>query len=297
MKTRTFFLLALLCLLSIIIKPIQLTSLAAHKFPDNQKNISEQRNNSSQSVYSELDGITCNFLIVDDDWDFDQTVDNDGGRPYYTSAFDSLGYIYSVWEINSQGEPTITDLQNYSTVIWFTGYAWNNTIKTDNEIQIAAYLDGGGNFVLSSEDYYADTGIVNSFMQTYLGIASIDNDKNEIDVIGNSTNPIGNNLGPFSLTRPDDWATYWPLDLSEGPYTDYVVAASGTSSPFRFSGSSKNNSTNKEGSGWKTVFLAWPFEWIDTVSERAIIMRNIINWTNPECEPIFTFLPLIIKSE
>lgn len=185
---------------------------------------------------------------------------------------------------------------NYSAVIWFTGYDWQNTISPENETQLSSYLDGGGNLILSSEDYYAQTGLIRPFMLTYLGIDSITNDKNEIDVIGNAANPIGNNLNLFTLVRPDDWATYWPTESFEGPFTDYVSATSSASSPFRFNRSSKNNSTNKEGSGWKTVFLAWPFEWVHTVTERAAIMRNILNWTNPECIPIINYLPIITKN-
>jgi hypothetical protein len=36
---------------------------------------------------------TCNVLLVDDDWDFDAVVPNDGGRPYYTSTLDVLGTL------------------------------------------------------------------------------------------------------------------------------------------------------------------------------------------------------------
>jgi hypothetical protein len=221
MKTR-MVIFGLLTLSAIL---FQSTSHASFTPPANYQNNSKKQSFQEQSAQYSTHTNSCKLLLVDDDWDFDQTVPNDGGRPYYTSALDALGYVYEVWDRYSQGDPVATDLQDYTVVIWFTGFAWNNTITGDNETQIATYLDAGGKFVLFSEDYYADRGTVTSFMQTYLGIANITNDKNEIDVIGNATNSIGNNLGPYTLVRPDAWAVYWPPGSYAGPFTDYVNAS------------------------------------------------------------------------
>jgi len=62
------------------------------------------------------------ILIVDDDWDFDKTVENDGGRPYYTSALELLGFIYDVWDIAGEQGNQQLQLAGYSAVIWFTGF-------------------------------------------------------------------------------------------------------------------------------------------------------------------------------
>jgi len=126
-------------------------------------------------------------------------------------------------------------------------------------------LDGGGSFLLPSLDYYYERGMISSFMQNYLGVSSMTNDQIELDLVGNAGNPVGGGLGPYSMVRPDDYAVYWPADGAQGPFNDYVNAASGAGEPFRFSATAQNNSTNLDGGAWRTVFYAWPVEWIDTV--------------------------------
>jgi|GEM_PF-1675162 len=222
--------------------------------------------------------VECNVLVVDDDWDFTST--HGGGRPYYTSTLDYLGYPYDVWDTETQGDPTAADMAPYDVVLWFTGYAWENGVFTPtNESEVAAYLDGGGNFILSSEDYYYEAGTVTPFMQNYLGIASFPGeDVTELDPVGNAGNPIGDGLGPYAMVRPDDWDAYWPTGGSEGPWDDYANAGPGADEPFRYNASGQNNSTNYDGGIFKTAFLAWPFEWIDTVEERAEILGAALDW-------------------
>jgi hypothetical protein len=234
----------------------------------------------------------CSVLVVDDDWDFDQTVPNDGGRPYYSSALDALGYAYDVWDTVTLGQPTTADMQSYGVVLWFTGFAWTNGVFTpDNETEVAAYLNGGGSLILSSQEYHFETGTITSFMANYLGVADVTNDVIELDPVGNAGNPIGNGLGPYAMVRPDDWAAYWPTGSDAGPYDDYVNATPGASEPFRFSGSNQNNSTNMEGAGWKTAFFAWPLEWIDTVSQRAEILGAVLDWMCGDGVPQVQLLP------
>ncbi len=221
----------------------------------------------------------CNVLVVDDDWDFGSTPPNNGGRPYYASALDLLGYSYGVWDTVIQGQPAAADMAGYNVVIWFTGSAYSGGVFTaDNETQVAAYLDGGGSFLLSSLDYYFERGTISSFMQSYLGVSDMTNDQIELDPVGNAGNPVGGGLGPYAMVRPDDYAVYWPADGGQGPFNDYVNAAPGADEPFRFSATAHNNSANLDGGAWETVFYAWPVEWIDTVGQRAEVLGQALSW-------------------
>ncbi len=235
----------------------------------------------------------CSVLVVDDDWDFDQTVPNDGGRPYYTSALDYLGYSYDVWDTVTQGQPATGDMANYDVVIWFTGYAWEDGVfSPTNEADVGAYLDAGGNFILSSQEYHYEAGTITPFMVNYLGVADITDDMIELDPVGNAGNPIGDGLGPYAMVRPDDWAAYWPTGSYEGPYDDYAIAGPGADEPFRFNASGQNNSTSYDSGAFKTSFLAWPLEWIDTVEERAEILGAALDWMCvPSGIPIITLVP------
>ena len=221
----------------------------------------------------------CNVLVVDDDWDFDLTVPNDGGLPYYTSTLDYLGYTYDTWVTVDSGDPTLADMQSYAAVIWFTGYAWNQDVFTyTNETEVAAYLDAGGNLLLSSQDYIYEMGGITPFMANYIGVGAYSEDVVELDPVGTAGNPVGDGLGPYTMVRPDDWAAYWPTDTAEGPYDDYIDAAAGFAEPFYFNASGQPNSTNYDSGTFKTVYMAWPFEWIDTVAERAEVLGNTLGW-------------------
>jgi subtilisin family serine protease len=220
---------------------------------------------------------TCNILLVDDDWDFDTVIPNDGGRPYYTSTLDTLGYPYEVWDTVTQGDPVYSDMALYDAVIWFTGYDWQDPFNAANETEVAAYLDEGGSFFLSSQEYHYAFGLT-PFLQNYLGVDNMTDDVIELDPVGNTGNPIGDGLGPYTMVRPDDWAAYWPTDEFEGPYDDYANPIIGAESPFRFNASAENNSTNLDAGTFKSIYLAFPFEWIDTVDERVEIMGPALDW-------------------
>ena len=203
--------------------------------------------------------IPC-VLLVDDDENYPDV------RSYYTQALDELGYDYDVWDTSAQGNPAAEDLAGYRIVVWFTGYPWGETFTPENEAAVAAYLDAGGNFFLSSEDYLYDFGLT-PFGQNYLGIGSYTNDVNRTDPVGNAGNPIGDGLGPYSLVPPAGWGgSLW---------TDNV---SGGASPFRWQGTGQNNSTNHEGSGFRAVFFAWPLEGLAQLSARSAVLGAVIDW-------------------
>ncbi len=203
--------------------------------------------------------IPC-ILLVDDD------EDNPDVRAYYTEALDDLGYDYDVWDVAAQGNPTAADLADYRMVFWFTGYPWGQTFTGQNEAAVAAYLDAGGNFFLSSEDYLYDFGLT-PFGQNYLGISNYQNDVERTDPVGNAGNPVGDGLGPYSLTPPAGWDGSLWTDNATGP-----------ASPFRWQGTGQNNSTNHEGATFRTVFLAWPLEGLAPLQARSEVLGAVIDW-------------------
>ena len=150
-------------------------------------------------------------LLVDDD------QDNPDVRPYYTSTLGALAATYDVWDLATQGDPSASDVLGYRMVIWFTGYPRNGTFTGANEAAVAAYLDGGGRFLLSSEDYLEDRGLT-AFGQIRLRISDYVSDVNRTDPAGTGRSP-GGWLGPYSLTPPEGW----PGIL----YTDNVVNGGG----------------------------------------------------------------------
>ena len=158
----------------------------------------------------------CNVLLVDDDWDqYSGEPFNGTGTYYYTSTLEALGYSYTRWDVWTAGDPALADLQPYDVVLWFLGYAWDETLTPTNEADLAAYLDGGGNLILSGEDYIYDQGLT-PFGANYLQIDAYTEDVSDVDPTGTAGDPIGNGLGPYALTVPTSWPSAGEL------YPDYV---------------------------------------------------------------------------
>jgi hypothetical protein len=235
------------------------------------------------TTVTNTDGMPASVLLVDDDWDFDCPG---GGRNYYTSTLDALEHNYVVWDTSIQGAPTAADMVGYDTVVWFTGYAWSGILTSTVEAELMSHLMNNRRLILFSADYIYAAGGVNAFMQNYLGVASAAEDVTELDPVGTPGDPIGDGLGPYSMTRPDQWCTYWPTGGFEGPYDDYLTSTmvmtgeiplSG-GEPFMFNASGQTNSTWYE-DNFRTVFAAWPLEWIGSEADRAAILGAMIEWS------------------
>lgn len=143
-------------------------------------------------------------LLVDDD------QENPDVRAYYTSTLDALGASHGVWDLATQGDPSASDLLGYQMVIWFTGNSRNGTFTLANESAVATYLDAGGRFLFSSEDYLQDRGLT-SFGQGRLRVSSYTSDVNRTD-LGSTGQSPGYGLGPYNLTPPDGWTEHLRTD-------------------------------------------------------------------------------------
>ena len=189
------------------------------------------------------------ILLVDDD------ADNPDVRTYYTAALDSLGYSYDLWDTAEQSNPQEADLSGYPAVIWFTGYPWSGSFTAENEAAVAAHLDAGGDFFLSSQDYLYEFGLT-PFGQGYLHILSYSSDIGQNTVSG--ANPYAG-LGPYSLSYP--FSNYADI---VNPDALGVVA---------FTGDSGNAAVAYDGGTFRTVFLGFPFEAIPALNDRAAVLE------------------------
>lgn len=235
----------------------------------------------------------CSVLLVDDDWDFDpEAGENNGGRAYYASALNYLGYPWTVWDTVTQGVPSAATMSAYDIVVWFTGYDWQDPVTADEETALVAYLNAGGNLFMSSQDLaYAEQGL--TLRTSYFGISSITPDVNLRSVSGSPTDSLYASLGSYTLRRPDDLVAYWPTGFGEGPYDDALVAASNAFEPLRYTDSGAASASRFQGATFKTVYLGFPMEWVDTIQERAQILGTALKWMCPIPEPIY--LPLLLK--
>ncbi|NBD22944.1 S8 family serine peptidase [Paenibacillus glycinis] len=87
-------------------------------------------------------------LLVQDDM-------QDAGFPdelaVYTGLLDAAGYAYDVETVGAgQDGPSLEKLNGYDTVIWFTGLG-NSSLKSADQDNLTAYLNGGGSMLLTGE--------------------------------------------------------------------------------------------------------------------------------------------------
>ncbi|MBN1135941.1 MAG: S8 family serine peptidase, partial [Anaerolineae bacterium] len=211
-----------------------------------------------------LDPLPC-ILLVDDDNNAPDTL------PYFTAALDAMGLDYDVFDTAGGSGPGQAGLLGYKMVFWFSGDTYGGTAGPNgaDETDLAAYLDAGGRLFLSSQDYLYDMGLT-TFGSTYLGIGSYTNDSgNAAAKVGVAGDPIGDGLGPFSLTYPSGFSDFG----------DIVTAGAGASQAFR-SSSSVNLDVDKASGLWKTVFFGT--DWVPIYNNNAAngvaVLQRIVDF-------------------
>jgi len=193
-----------------------------------------------------LPHVPC-ILLVDDDGNSPDV------QPYYTLPLDSLGYDYYVWEVSRDGNPQAADLMGYSMVLWFTGAPYSSTFTADNEAAVAAYLDAGGNFFLSSQDYLYEMGQT-SFGENYLHIGMYKDDVGQTSVTGLN---VFAGLGPYTLIYP---------------FMDYADKVTPDSQALEsFDGPKGTAGISYDGASFNTVFLGFPLEAVPEAGRTAIM--------------------------
>jgi hypothetical protein len=197
-----------------------------------------------------LDPLPC-LLLVDDDQDGPDV------RDAYTGALDTLGYSYNIWDVGDQGDPAEADLLGYAHVVWFNGYPFSGTFNGANETAVAAYLDAGGNFFFSSQDYLYDAGLT-AFGQNYLKIASFTSDVSQTTVTGQN---VYAGLGPYTLSYP-----FTNYSDTVNPNAQGQVA---------FTGNVGNAAVSFDGADFNTAFLGYPFEALPQAGRVAVMERTV----------------------
>jgi hypothetical protein len=148
----------------------------------------------------------------------------------------------------------------YQIVIWFNGYPYSNTFNSDNEAAVGAYLDAGGRFFFSSQDYLYDAGLT-AFGQNYLHISSYTSDVSQTTVTGQG---VFAGLGPYSLSYP---------------FTNYSdVVNPDAQAAVAFSGNQGNAAISFENATFKTAFLGYPLEAIPGLADRAAVLSAAVDW-------------------
>ncbi|MBT8447235.1 MAG: hypothetical protein KJO38_08815, partial [Gammaproteobacteria bacterium] len=153
-----------------------------------------------------------NVLLVDDD------DDDPDMQLFWTRALEKLGSGFSLFVTGgSDVAPDAATLADFDVVIWFNGDAFGAGgagPDATGEAALATWLDGGQGrcLIMNSQDYHFDRGLT-PFMQTYLGVASVDDDVGVFRVTGS---------GPFSVLGPATLSNAGPAAGLPANYTDGI---------------------------------------------------------------------------
>lgn len=197
-------------------------------------------------------------LLVDDDDELPDVL------PYYEETLAAMSYVFDVWDTdNSDVEPDAATLANYDIVVWFTGAEYWGYAGPGpaGELALASWLDAGGCLFISSQDYFYDHGLT-SFMQNYLGVASVVND--DIQSIVTGAGSIYSGLGPYSLNYPhNNWSD--------------VINPNVATAEVAFIGDKGSAGTSRSTATYLTTFLGFPFEAFPDVLDRQEILEIFID--------------------
>jgi len=142
-------------------------------------------------------------LVVDD-------TGNDPNFGYVLDALDAAGIDYIVYQVSAGDDgPPLAFLAKFPMVIWSTGYQWAATLTSNDQINLAAYLDSGGNLLLFGQDVIWDIG-VNWFVQNYLHVQHASEDQFYLSISGVSGEPLTEDM--YYIYLDYYGAGYYPYD-------------------------------------------------------------------------------------
>jgi hypothetical protein len=198
------------------------------------------------------------ILLVDDDDDGPDVLAD------YETPVGGIA-VYDIWDVVDEGsEPTALDLAPYRAVIWFSGFRFTGSgdpsagPQTAGANALKAYLDNGGCFLLSSQDYLYDMGGVTPFSQSHLGLATAESDT------GDYTRVDGENV----YNAFDDMTLTYPYT----DYSDLLTPGGAGQTAFRGDqGTTNVGAISKRTPVYWTTFLSFGVETLSPDNRAAVL--------------------------
>ena len=215
------------------------------------------------------------ILIVNDDhipptfdWDYN-------AERFYRDALYVEGETYHVWNTKTAGIPEGTLLNDYDIVIWFTGVS-DPTITPEDVASLTAFLDAGGNLIISGQDIARDLQGT-PFLSDYLHAEFVADSSSDIWLDPVPADPITGHLRMLSLLSGD-----YGANNQNSP--DEILALEGARSMLTFH-TSGQTAALRYMNDYRVVYFAVGFESIidfydvaNTLELRADMLQKIFDW-------------------
>nr|MBN2276904.1 M6 family metalloprotease domain-containing protein [candidate division Zixibacteria bacterium] len=209
-------------------------------------------------------------------------VDDDRSGSYENLYYDDLKAKMAptdIWHKQTQGSPSSLILNEYGTVIWFTGDTSSNLLQVADYTALKDYLDNGGNLFLTgqglaNEIYNEDS----SFMVDYLH-ARPDIMYFNLKHDGVAGSPIGDGLSLRYISGANQEFTLSQMIEVISPAIAAFNFKSGGPSALSYEGD------------FRVVYFNWGYEAISSdfssYDKRDTVIANILyflsDWTPPPC--------------
>lgn len=189
----------------------------------------------------------------------------------------------------------LTDLSDYETVIWILGAesTVDETFSTTEQNRVRAFLDGGGNLLVSGSeigwdlDHRGNT-TDRSFMHNYLKSAYVaDAPSNQQNTWYEAKGTPGSPFSTFQHIRFDDgskgtWNVSWP-DVLRGEhggevFFSYAGAPAPNGAGVAYRGPFPGSDAGVHGS---VMVLGFPLETVYPDADRNTLLTEILHWMVP----------------
>jgi hypothetical protein len=190
----------------------------------------------------------------------------------YTQAVQATGRVFDLWSVQASGNPDAATLASYPRVVWFPGTY--GTLSTAQEQVVSTYLNGGGSLFLSAPEYSYYSYNPLPFLQGYLGVGYTDRYTFYYSVTGNG--PTFGGLGPYDLYNSGSG------DLAPGAGAQVIFRYEDD----YYSGDSGNAGISKVGSGYRTIFLGFPFDSLPAATDRNAVMSEALDFLGTVFEDV-----------
>jgi fibronectin type 3 domain-containing protein len=234
-------------------------------------------------------GAELNILLVSDPADEAITIENYDA--VYTHGFETAGLAYTIWDHQTQGEPTLTDLQDYNCIFWYTATSGGSALthaclSLAEEQTLVDWMNLGDRFLCLSGIWIAWNCIADATAQQQVPSVLFD-DYIKLDYPPENYGAwiyVTNSWFLDGLTNPVGADIDWPINWVSGEnYPDQLESTVPASGNECFTWMDPNVSHHQggisyDGGSFKTVFLACPVEQVGAEADKDLLIANILNW-------------------
>lgn len=206
-------------------------------------------------------------------------VDADGGNNYETyhqTALNNSDFGHQTWDRAAFGALDAASYSHYQVVVWTAGLQYPTLVESDR-IALAGYLDGGGKMFINGQDIgwdlcysgssnYSPEAVV--WYENYLGADYVADDVSSATLNGVVGDPIADGLS-LTIVGGDG--------ANNQSYPSRIAPINGGSTIFQYH-NGQDAAVKKATYVYRTVYLAFGFEGINSQTDRDAVMQNVIYW-------------------